>query len=152
MAYYIPTVRKSGGTRSPCPPPNCAHSTKAETRKQKLTLRTIKETNMTLRRSWNSKEMRLINWKVDVGKTVRDVFFSIRSGIAKGLGPSDPGRNLVGGSRKVYACAFRPIESTTRKLMKQNSFKLMVKFINLRQWKNVNRGALLWPASGLLLP
>jgi len=27
MIYYIPTVWKSGGTRSPCPPPNCAHGT-----------------------------------------------------------------------------------------------------------------------------
>ena len=25
MAYYIPTVWKSGGTSPPCPPPNCAH-------------------------------------------------------------------------------------------------------------------------------
>jgi len=25
MAYYIPTVWKSGETRLPCPPPNCAH-------------------------------------------------------------------------------------------------------------------------------
>jgi len=25
MAYYILTVWKSGGTRPPCPPPNCAH-------------------------------------------------------------------------------------------------------------------------------
>ena len=25
MAYYIPTVGKSGGTRPLCPPPNCAH-------------------------------------------------------------------------------------------------------------------------------
>jgi len=26
MPYYIPTVRKSGGARPPCPPPNCAHA------------------------------------------------------------------------------------------------------------------------------
>jgi len=26
VAYYIPTVWKSGGTRPPCPPPNCAHA------------------------------------------------------------------------------------------------------------------------------
>jgi len=25
MAYYIPTVWKSGGSRPPCPPPNCTH-------------------------------------------------------------------------------------------------------------------------------
>jgi len=25
MAYYIPTVLKSGGARPSCPPPNCAH-------------------------------------------------------------------------------------------------------------------------------
>jgi len=25
MAYYVPPVQKSGGTRPPCPPPNCAH-------------------------------------------------------------------------------------------------------------------------------
>jgi len=25
MAYYIPNVWKSGGTRPPCPPPNYAH-------------------------------------------------------------------------------------------------------------------------------
>jgi len=24
MAYYIPTISKSGGTRPPCSPPNCA--------------------------------------------------------------------------------------------------------------------------------
>jgi len=29
MAYYIPTVRKSGGTRPPCPPPNCARAVEA---------------------------------------------------------------------------------------------------------------------------
>jgi len=26
MAYYIPTVWKSGGTRPPCLPPNCAYA------------------------------------------------------------------------------------------------------------------------------
>jgi len=26
MAYYIPIVWKSGGTRPPCPPPNCSHA------------------------------------------------------------------------------------------------------------------------------
>jgi len=26
MAYYNPTVWKSGGTRPPCPPPNSAHA------------------------------------------------------------------------------------------------------------------------------
>jgi len=26
MAYYIPTVWKSGETRPPCLPPNCAHA------------------------------------------------------------------------------------------------------------------------------
>ena len=26
MSYYIPTVWKSGGTRPPCLPPNCAHA------------------------------------------------------------------------------------------------------------------------------
>jgi len=29
MAYYVPPVRKSGGTRPPCHPPNCAHVTTA---------------------------------------------------------------------------------------------------------------------------
>jgi len=27
MAYYIPTVWKSGGTRAPYPPPHCDHAT-----------------------------------------------------------------------------------------------------------------------------
>jgi len=27
MAYYIPPTWKSGGTRHPRPPPNCAHET-----------------------------------------------------------------------------------------------------------------------------
>jgi len=26
IAYYVPPVWKSGGTRPPCPPPNCAHA------------------------------------------------------------------------------------------------------------------------------
>jgi len=26
MTYYVPPAWKSGGTRSPCPPPNCAHA------------------------------------------------------------------------------------------------------------------------------
>jgi len=25
MAYYVPPSKKVGRTRSPCPPPNCAH-------------------------------------------------------------------------------------------------------------------------------
>jgi len=25
IAYYVPSVWKSGGTRPPCPPPNCVH-------------------------------------------------------------------------------------------------------------------------------
>jgi len=25
IANYIPSIWKSGGTRPPCPPPNCAH-------------------------------------------------------------------------------------------------------------------------------
>ena len=31
--------------------------------------------------------------------------------------------------REVYACVFRPVKSTMRMLFKQNSLKLMVKFI-----------------------
>jgi len=26
IAYYIPPPEKVGGTRPPCPPPNCAHA------------------------------------------------------------------------------------------------------------------------------
>ena len=33
MAYYITTVWKSGGTRPPCPPPNCVHNHTALTLK-----------------------------------------------------------------------------------------------------------------------
>jgi len=42
MAYYIPTVGKSGGTCPPCPPPNCAHGVNANgflKRFQPLTLK-----------------------------------------------------------------------------------------------------------------
>ena len=37
--------------------------------------------------------------------------------------------------RNIYACVFRPVESTMHMLFKQNSPKIMVTFINLRQWK-----------------
>jgi len=36
--------------------------------------------------------------------------------------------------RKVYACVFRPAKIMLRKLFKQNSLKLMVKFININQF------------------
>jgi len=38
---------------------------------------------------------------------------------------------------KVYACVFRPVKSPMLTLYKQISLRLMVKFINLRQWKKM---------------
>jgi len=35
MVYYIPTVWKSGGTRSPCPLPNCANAHSGHTLRAK---------------------------------------------------------------------------------------------------------------------
>jgi len=41
---------------------------------------------------------------------------------------------------KVYACVFWPVKIPMCMLFKQNSLKLMEKFINMRE--NIHRGAL----------